>query len=165
MPRLSDGVCADALGGVEVRVKILVMEGPQTGSSFANADPPPVMTTVPEGRLLIVGQHGVTHGHDATHIGFELTDVSLNADHKRDVITEGDTGQRWTYPPSYKIILTLALALFTKMLMRPQIAIASATNVRGRRSSSHTYNAPLAVGHRVAHAAGWRSGWDRWEQL
>jgi len=54
---LRRSICANALERMEVRgfKKKLVMEGPRTGNSFANADLLPVMTIVPERRLLMWG--------------------------------------------------------------------------------------------------------------
>ena len=50
---LRRSIYPNTLERMEVEVKIFVMEGLRTGNSFANADLLPVMTTVPERRLLM----------------------------------------------------------------------------------------------------------------
>ena len=52
---LRRSICANALEGMEVRLIKLVVVKVRTGSSFANADLLPVMTIVPERRLLMWG--------------------------------------------------------------------------------------------------------------
>ena len=124
---LRRSICANALKRTNVRLRILVDRKNTDWEFIRKCGSASSDDNRSREASSHVGQYGVSNGHDPEYVGFELTDYPFDAAKQKGAVRGRLNTRRDTYPPSSKIILTPVPALFTKMSMRPQTAIASAT--------------------------------------